>query len=134
MKISASIKSSFNHQQTLVQTNDVAKEMTIAVKSSGFGSSVNGGELLLLSLATCFCNDIYREAAKKNIKVSGVEVVFTGEFGAEGEPGSNFQYQANVISSAPAEDIKALILHTDRIAEIHNTLRKGLTITLIEND
>ena len=130
MKISASIKSSFNHQQTLVQTNDVAKEMTIAVKSSGFGSSVNGGELLLLSLATCFCNDIYREAAKKNIKVSGVDVVFTGEFGAEGEQGSNCQYQANVISSAPAEDIKALILNTHRIAEIHNTLRKGLTITL----
>lgn len=130
MKISASIKSSLHHQQTIVQTNDIAKEMSIAVKSSGYGSSINGGELLLLSLATCFCNDIYREATKKNIQVSGVEVVFTGEFGAEGAPGSNFQYEANVISNAPAEDIEALILHTDRIAEIHNTLRKGLDITL----
>jgi len=130
MKISATIKSSFNHQQTIVQTNDVAKEMSIAVKTSGYGSSINGGELLLLSLATCFCNDIYREAAKKKITVSGVEVVFTGEFGGEGEPGSNFQYEANVISNAPAEDIEALILHTDQIAEIHNTLRKGLNITL----
>ena len=133
MKVTASIKSSFNHQQTIVQTNDAAKEMSITVKPSGYGSSINGGELLLLSLATCFCNDIYREAAKKNIAVSGVEIVFTGEFGGEGEPGFNFQYKANVISNAPAEDVEALILHTDHIAENHNTLRKGLSITL-KND
>ena len=89
-----------------------------------------GGELLLLSLATCFCNDIYREASNRNITVSGVEVEFTGEFGAEGESGSNFTYTANVMSDAPPADIEALINYTDQIAEIHNTLRKGLSITL----
>ena len=130
MKISASIKSAFNHHQTTVATNDAAKEMTIAVKPSGYGSSINGGELLLLSLATCFCNDIYREAAKRNISVTSVEVEFTGEFGGEGEPGSNFRYTADVIADAPRAAIDDLIKHTDRIAEIHNTLRKGLQITL----
>ncbi len=133
MKISASIKSQFNQQETLVQTNGVEKEMQISVKSSGFGSSINGGELLLLSLATCFCNDIYREAGKRNLIVSGVEVEFTGEFGRDGESGSNFQYTAHVISDEPATEIEALIAHTDQIAEIHNTLRKGLSITLIKN-
>ncbi|WP_332369742.1 OsmC family protein [Spirosoma telluris] len=88
------------------------------------------GELLLLSLATCFCNDIYREAGKRNLVVSGVEVVFTGEFGADGEPGSNFTYTTNVTSDAPAAEIEALIKHTDQIAEVHNTLRKGLSIRL----
>ena len=130
MKISASIDSKLNHHHITVQTNDAAKEVNIAPKSTGYGSSVNGGELLLLALATCFCNDIYREAAKRNIKVSGVEVDFTGEFGKDGEPGSNFQYKANVTSDAPANVIKELIEHTDQIAEIHNTLRKGLNITL----
>lgn len=133
MKISASIKSQFNQQETLVQTNGVEKEMQISVKSSGFGSSINGGELLLLSLATCFCNDIYREAGKRNLIVSGVEVEFTGEFGRDGESGSNFQYTARVISDEPATEIETLIAHTDQIAEIHNTLRKGLSITLIKN-
>jgi len=132
MKISASIKSQFNKQQTLVQTNDSTKEMQIAVKSSGFGSSINGGELLLLSLATCFCNDIYREADKRNILVSEVDVKFTGDFGGEGEPGSNFQYKVNVIADATPEEIDALIRYTDQIAEIHNTLRKGLSITLAD--
>jgi len=130
MKISASIKSSFNQHQTAVQTNDAAKEMTIAVKPSGYGSSVNGGELLLLSLATCFCNDIYREAAKRNIQITSVEVDVTGEFGGEGEPGSNFRYTADVVADASPAAIADLIRHTDQIAEIHNTLRKGLDITL----
>lgn len=130
MKISARIKSQFNQQETLVQTDESPKEILISPKSSGFGSSINGGELLLLSLATCFCNDIYREASKRNIAITGVDVVCTGEFGGEGEPGSNFAYQVKVISDAPASDIEELIQHTDRIAEVHNTLRKGLSITL----
>ena len=130
MLMSATIKSRFNQHDIEVQTNGVVKEMKIAVKSTGLGSSMNGGELLLLSLATCFCNDIYREAVKRNIKVTGVDVEVTGEFGAEGEPGTNFQYKANVTSDASQQEIDALITHTDQIAEIHNTLRKGLSITL----
>jgi len=130
MKISATITSKLNHIETIVQTNEAVKTLTISPKSSGYGSSINGGELLLLSLATCFCNDIYREASKRNIIISDVEVIVTGEFGAEGEPGSNFQYKANVISDATSAEIKALIEHTDKVAEIHNTLRKGITITI----
>ena len=130
MKLSATVKSTLNHHETVVQTNDSVKEISISPKPSGFGSSVNGGELLLLSLATCFCNDIYREAAKRNITISGMELVFTGEFGAEGEAGSNFSYTAQVSSDASPAAIDELLRHTDRVAEIHNTLRKGVSITL----
>ena len=41
------------------------------------------GELPLLSLSVCYCNDIYREAAKRNIKVSEISVEFFGECGGE---------------------------------------------------
>lgn len=130
MLMSATIRSGFNQHEVEVQTNGAVKQMNIAAKSTGYGSSVNGGELLLLSLATCFCNDIYREAAKRNISVDGVDVEVTGEFGAEGEPGFNFQYKAKVTSGAPQQVIDDLIAHTDQVAEIHNTLRRGLNITL----
>jgi len=43
-----------------VQTDNDFKPITIEPKATGYGSSINGGELLLLALATCFCNDIYR--------------------------------------------------------------------------
>lgn len=131
MKMAARIHSALNQHEIVVQTNDAIKSMTVAPKPSGYGSSVNGGELLLLALATCFCNDIYREAAKRNLTVSGVEVEVTGEFGADGETGSNFEYKAHVTSDAPPAEIDALIRQTDQIAEVHNTLRKGLNITLM---
>jgi organic hydroperoxide reductase OsmC/OhrA len=129
MKISASINSSLNRQVTIVQTNDLAKEMQIAPKPSGFGSSINGGELLALALATCFCNDIYREAAKRNINVRAVNVKVNSEFGAEGAPGAHFTYTADVEADASAAEIEALIQHTDQVAEIHNTLRTGVPVT-----
>jgi uncharacterized OsmC-like protein len=130
MKISALIKSEFNKHITLVQTNDNRQEIHISPKATGLGSSVNGGELLMLALATCFCNDIYREAKKKNITVSNVEVSVTGEFGSEGEPGANFQYKASVTADAPSAIVEELIAYTDTVAEIQNTLRKGISITL----
>ncbi|MFD1142932.1 OsmC family protein [Larkinella insperata] len=132
MKLSARIQSTLNQHDVVVQTNGAAKTVQIAPKPSGYGSAVNGGELLLLALATCFCNDIYREAAKRNLTVSGVEVEVTGEFGADGEPGSNFTYKTRVTSDEPADDIAELIRHTDQIAEVHNTLRKGLSVTLTD--
>jgi len=131
MLMSATIKSSFNQHKVEVRTNGAAKEMQIAAKSTGYGSSVNGGELLLLALATCFCNDIYREAAKKNIEVLNVEVEVTANFGGEGEAGSNFNYKVNVISNARDEEIRELIQQTDKVAEIHNTLRNGVSVNLI---
>lgn len=130
MKISARIDSELNRQETVVQTNDSVKTIVLPVKPSGLGSAVNGGELLLLALATCFCNDIYREAGKRGIAVKGVEVEFNGEFGGEGEPGSNFTYSAKVDSDAPAGVIADLIAYTDQVAEVHNTLRKGLAVRL----
>ena len=84
----------------------------------------------MLSLATCFCNDLYREAAKRNIEISSVEVTTTGEFGAEGEPGTNFKYSATVKANVPEAEIQALVRHTDSVAEVHNTLRKGINVTL----
>jgi uncharacterized OsmC-like protein len=130
MKISASIQSQFNEHELLLKTNDTAKTLSIAPKPSGFGSSVNGAELLCLSLATCFCNDIYREAAKRNIKVSGVNVECTAEFAGDSEPGFNFTYKATVKSDESESVIQELIEHTDRIAEIHETLRKGVRVSL----
>lgn len=130
MNVTASVVSKYHLLENRVQTNDFEKEIKIEPKYTGFGSSVSGAELLMLSLATCFCNDIFREAGKRNMKVSAVKVTVSGEFGAEGEPGVNFRYQAQVSADAPPGDIEDLIRHTDKVAEIQNTLRKGLKIEL----
>jgi uncharacterized OsmC-like protein len=132
MKVSAVLKNKQDKHEIVVTTNSDSKNISIPPKSSGYGSSVNGAELLLLSLATCYCNDIYREAAKRNIKVTEVEVEFSGDFGAEGEPGRNFQYKPTIKSNATPEQLDELISFTDEIAEIHKTLRLGLNVTLLK--
>jgi uncharacterized OsmC-like protein len=130
MKISARLENRPDQHQVTLRTNDSVHSIEIPPKPTGRGSSVNGGELLFLALATCYCNDLYREAAKRGIKVESVEVEVTGDFGAEGEPAANVAYRAKVAARASAEDIQALMNQTDRVAEIHNTLRLGTPVTL----
>ena len=133
MKISATIKNELNTNAIQVSTNDQAKSISIVPKESGYGSSVNGGELLALSLAVCFCNDIYREATKRNLTVTKVEVEVSCDFGAEGAPGTNFTYRPIIESTASKDQLKELIIHTDHIAEIHRTLRQGIDVGLVQD-
>lgn len=131
MEISASIQNSLNSHSVTVATNGAEKQLHIAPRETGYGSSINGGEMLLLALATCYCNDIYREAAKRNINVESVEVTSFANFGNPGEPGGNFRYEVRVASNASKAEIEELVRHTDQVAEIHNTLRKGVDVDLI---
>ncbi len=131
MKITAKVENSLHAHNVTVQTNDAVQALTIPGKSTGPGSAVNGGELLCLALATCFCNDIYREAKKKSINITKVMVEASGEFSAEGEPGYNITYKAQLAGDATDEELAALIRHTDQVAEIQNTLRAGVKVALL---
>jgi organic hydroperoxide reductase OsmC/OhrA len=130
MKISAQIRNSQGHHETILKTNDNVHSLTIQPKAKGFGSRTNGGELLFLALATCYCNDIYREAEKMGIQVTNVEVIVEGDFGSDGEPAKNVTYSAKVNANASIKEIDELMRNTDKVAEIHNTLRIGIPVTL----
>ncbi len=84
----------------------------------------------MLALATCYCNDIYREAAKRGIQVEQVQVEAEAQFGAEGEAASAVTYSARVVAHASEAQIRELMQHTDRVAEIQNTLRTALQVRL----
>ncbi|RYZ19411.1 MAG: OsmC family peroxiredoxin [Chitinophagaceae bacterium] len=133
MQISASIKNNAEQNSVMVTTNGAAKELAIPQKANGQGSAVNGGELLFLALATCFCNDIYREAAKRQLVIKAVDVTVNGEFGSEGEPGFNIRYNVNIDAEATPAEIRDLVLYVDKIAEVHNTLRVGTAVTFVES-
>lgn len=130
MRVRAQVQNTVGNHQVVLQTNDHQHEIVIAPKPTGFGSSVNGGELLFLALATCYCNDIYREAAKRGIVVERVEVMVEGDFEAEGAAATNVTYQAKVAARAGAEAIRSLMHDTDQVAEIQNTLRAATPVRL----
>jgi len=132
MNIRARVQNSFGNHEVQLATGDHNHSVQIPTKSSGYGSSLNGGELLFLALATCYCNDIYREASKRGIQVEKVEVEVNGEFGADGEPARNVTYQSTVKARASEEEIRALMEATDGVAEIQNTLRVVTPVTLLK--
>ncbi len=130
MKISARVQNSKGNHQLTLTTDGHAHSITIPPRATGFGSSANGGELLFLALATCYCNDIYREAAKRGIQVEEVQVVVDGDFGAEGEPARNVTYRAQVAARTSEDAIRDLMQYTDQVAEIQNTLRAATPVQL----
>ena len=130
MKISARVENSRDQHHVTLTTNENSHSLNIPPKRTGFGSSANGGELLFLALATCYCNDVYREAVKRDIHVERVEIEVSGDFGAEGEPARNVSYRAKVHAQGTEAEIRALMEKTDTLAEIQNTLRVGTPVSL----
>ena len=124
MKFSALVQNNPNDHQVTLKVGDKEQSILIAPKPTG-GSGVSGGELLFLALATCYCNDIYREAARRDIKVE-----VTGDFEAEGKPASNIIYRAKIKANASNDQIRELMMHTDTVAEIQNTVRAGIPVRL----
>jgi uncharacterized OsmC-like protein len=127
MKFSAHIENNSVHHQVTLKVGEKVQTFPIAPRPTG-GSSISGGELLFLALATCYCNDAYREAAKWNIKIRSIEVEVEGDFETEGKPASNIVYRAKIDSEASEEEIRKLMLHIDAIAEIQGTLRAGIPV------
>lgn len=131
MQITARVSNTPSGHTVEVETQGRKQSIAIAPKSAGRGSSVNGGELLFAALATCFCNDLYREAAKRGIDVQTVDVEVTGTFGNPGEPARDISYRVQVSADAPPATIDELIRATDSVTEIQNTLRTGCPVRLL---
>ena len=134
MKVTARVDNRSGDHRVMVETNGAKKTLSIAAKAEGLGSAINGGELLFLALATCYCNDVYRAAAKRKLEIRSLHVEVEGEFGGVGEPARNIAYRAWVESYADRDEVLALLRHTDTVAEIQNTLRQGAPVVLEQCD
>jgi uncharacterized OsmC-like protein len=98
--------------------------------SGGLGIGFNGGELLFLAIGACYTNDLYREAAKRDLQLKSVKVEVEGDWGGDPVRAQNVLYEVRVEANGSQEEILDLIKHTDRLAEIHNSLRMGTQVTL----
>jgi uncharacterized OsmC-like protein len=134
MNICARVSNTASDHTVQVATEGRWQSLPIAPKITGRGSNVNGGELLCAALATCFCNDLYREAAHRKIAIHSVEVEVTGIFGGPGEPAREIAYRVDVQADAPRLAIDDLVRATDALTEIQNTLRSGCAVRLVSDD
>lgn len=131
MEISAIVRNGRTDHEVVVRTGATTQTLPIPSQSAGKGSAVNGGEFLMLALATCYCNDLYREAERLHIPLERVEVEASAQFPGIGLAATNIHYRATVISSATASAIADLLRQTDAVAEVHNTIRAGVNVALV---
>jgi organic hydroperoxide reductase OsmC/OhrA len=103
MKIKANARNGKGENRVTLQTDGRTPSIAIPPRPSGFGSSANVGELLLLALAACYCNDIYREAERLGFPARASEA-----------------------------QILELMRHTDQVAEAQNTLRAETPVRLAD--
>ena len=131
MEIKAVVTSSAERHDVVVRTGASSRSLNIPSTSSGGGSGVSGGEFLMLAVATCYCNDLYREAERLGVPLDCVEVEASAGFPGVGLAATNIRYRAKVASSAPASAVARLLLETDTVAEVHNTIRAGLPVQFV---
>jgi len=101
-------------------------------EAGGMGLGYNGGELLFLAIGACYTNDIFREAFRRGINVKSVQVDVEGEWGGDPVRAQNVVFTPKVEADADEKEIMELIQHTDRVAEIHNSLRLGTKVSLTD--
>jgi putative redox protein len=96
----------------------------------GMGLGFNGGELLLLAIGGCYCNDLFREATRRGIVIKSVQVEVEADW--EGEPvrAQHVILTPRIEAEANEAEILDLIAATDRVAEIPNSLRLGTAVQL----
>src|SRR5262245_45759100 len=131
MEISAMVRNAPEAHEVAVRTDGQIRNLAVPPKEAGRGSSVNGGELLMLALATCYCNDLYREAERLRVPLDGVEVEASADFPGIGLAATRIRYRAKLSSPASAAAIAELLRETDAVAEVHNTVRAGVPVELV---
>ncbi|MEY2582791.1 MAG: lipoyl-dependent peroxiredoxin [Ilumatobacteraceae bacterium] len=100
--------------------------------AGGGGHGFNGGQLLHIAVAGCVSNDLFREAALRDIELSRVVVKVDGRFDGVSAVSTGISYTIEVEGRATEHDLRSLVEHVDAIAEIPNSLRQGTEVRLRE--
>jgi putative redox protein len=99
--------------------------------AGGGGLGFNGGQLLNLAVAGCISNDLFREAAKRDLAVRRVVVRVRSDYAGTPPVSTPIEVDVEIDADAPADEVAALLDHVDAIAEIPNSLRQGTEVRLV---
>ncbi len=99
-------------------------------REGGGGLGFNGGQLLYLSIAACYSNDLYREAAARGIRLTRVAVTVDGDFPGRGAASTPIEVDVEFEGDASQAELEGLLAEVDEIAEIPRSLRGTTPVTL----
>jgi len=99
-------------------------------EAGGRGLGFNGGQLPNLAVAGCASNDLFREAAKRGIRLDRVRVVAQSDYSGSPATSTLIEYQVELSGDASDEALADLVAYVDEIAEIPNSIRRGTEVRL----
>lgn len=102
------------------------------INAGGGGHGFNGGQLLHVAVAGCISNDLFREAALRDIELTRVVVTVDGGYDGDPAVSTGISYAVEVEGHATEKQLHALVDHVDAIAEIPNSLRRGTEVRLTD--
>jgi uncharacterized OsmC-like protein len=99
------------------------------VAGGGRGLGLNGGQLLNLAVAGCVSNDLFREAAKRGIRMDRVRVTADSDYTGDPAISTPIEYEVEVSGDASPDALAELVAYVDEIAEIPNSIRRGTVVS-----
>lgn len=99
-------------------------------EAGGRGLGFNGGQLLNLAVAGCVSNDLFREAARRGVRLDRVRVVADSDYVGNPATSTTIDHQVELSGDASEEDLADLVRYVDEIAEIPNSIRRGAEVRL----
>lgn len=99
-------------------------------EAGGGGRGFNGGQLLHLAVAACVSNDLFREAAARDLVLTRVVVRVDGGYAGTPAVSTGIRYSVEIEGRASENELHSLATYVDEIAEIPNSLRLGADVTL----
>jgi putative redox protein len=100
------------------------------VEGGGRGLGFNGGQLLNLAVAGCVSNDLFREAARRGIRLDRVRIAADSDYAGSPAVSTAIEYEVELSGDASDDELADLVAHVDAIAEIPNSLRRGTEVRL----
>jgi organic hydroperoxide reductase OsmC/OhrA len=98
----------------------------------GRGLGFNGGQLLYLAIGGCISNDLFREAAIRDIHLVTARIVVHGDFSGDPAVSGPVSYDVELVGDASKAELEQLVAHVDAIAEIPNSVRRGTEVRLAD--
>ena len=99
-------------------------------EAGGRGLGFSGGQLLNLAVAGCISNDLFREAARRGIRLDHVRVVAESDYTGSPATSTPIEYTVELSGDATEEALAELVAYVDAIAEIPNSIRRGTEVRL----
>ncbi len=111
-----------------------ARTLTIdrSERSGGSGRGFGAGELLRLAIGACYAISLQREATRRGIALTRVEIDVQAAWAGDPERAEHMRCIVAVDAEASATEIGELIRHADQTAEVTNSVRAGTPVTVID--